>query len=212
MVTDESFLHVIPGAKFLGLDAGSFGGAFNIYKSDATVTGADFTDCSAGDSGGALFVEVTGEIAVADSNFTGNSATQEGGAIVCLTTAMKIAGSRFVGNTAKWGGGALSIKDGSNATVRGSVFLNNSAKSTGGAIYFWAGEEPLAVTDCLFKYNHARQFGGAVSAQDASIDLNGCKFIENTAEMSGGVSGGMGVGVGVEGVDRAGRSEGACGA
>jgi len=188
MVTDESVVRILPGAKFRDNYGEYFGGAFNSYKSNVYVDGAEFTRCAAGDSGGGIFVEVTDEVVIKNSTFTDNSAGQEGGAVSAMTVDIKVTSSRFVGNAAKWGGGALAIKDDSNGTVAGSVFLNNSADAVGGAIYYWKGTGPLFATDCTFRFNSARQFGGALSMQDSDMVVSKCKFIANSAEMSGGVS------------------------
>lgn len=81
-------------------------------------------------------------------------------------------------------GGAMVIRDGASPTIRSTRFEANRAPNhplvidpSGGAIGIMAGSTPL-FDDCVF-FNNWAPFGGAISCEDANVEIVDCEFIDN---------------------------------
>ena len=84
------------------------------------------------------------------------------------------------------GGSAICSGDDSTLNVQGSVFTNNDAlsSSTGGGTIYTNGT--TSVENCDFRDNSAYA-GAVVFSYAGNIDMNGCRFVSNTAKNGGGV-------------------------
>ena len=84
------------------------------------------------------------------------------------------------------GGSAICSGDGSTLNVQDSVFTDNdaSASSIGGGTIYTNGT--TSVKSCDFRDNSAYA-GTVVFSYDGNIDMDGCRFVSNTATDGGGV-------------------------
>ena len=128
---------------------------------------------------------------------------QEGGAITLFQSNAFLSGNCSLQyNSAEFGGGLFSIE--SKLYVNGNVTIaHNSAIKNGGGIYL-SNSELTCLLNCIFllNNNHAERKGGGLHAISSSIKVlsaysqsanpyyTGAKlsFIENVAEMGGGLS------------------------
>ena len=148
--------------------------------------------------GGAISME-TGNVYVDNCIFKNNVALQNtnAGAISNYGTMenrayLFVNNSLFIDNHADHDGGAITTCY-AYSEVYNSIFINNSANRDGGAIrvsVFGATD----VTDCIFMYNYAREWGGAFYSWACNSNIDRCIFMNNTAGTNGGavmVSGNM---------------------
>lgn len=121
------------------------------------------------------------------SNLTfkrGAATSTNGGAIsVVFGSTAILTQTQFISNTSSMNGGALAIAYGGTLTMTLSTFDGNSA-SSGGAV---ANYGTLAISQGMFKRNHAQSNGGAVAniyGGKASIERS--TYSDNTATVYGG--------------------------
>jgi len=98
-------------------------------------------------------------------------------------------GCLFLGNTGTHGGGAARVWSDASATFTGCEFLSNQTTESsgpGGAISFSSSFDTLILDDCLFSYNYATTYGGAVSFSDGVAHATHCVFVDNTGHNYGG--------------------------
>lgn len=137
----------------------------------------------AGDDGGAIAIEDSISTVQLDSCvLINNSCNDNGGAIRCWKGTLIINESTLKNNSSPSYGGAISMNG--TATITNSTFSNNSADNEGGAIRNFTGGV-LTCTNSTFSGNSANYRGGAISAS-ASVDLNFCTVVNNTAISRGG--------------------------
>ena len=110
--------------------------------------------------GGAIYADK--EIRITDSSFYGNSA-DAAGAVYASTITQTVSNSEFRNNRDYDDGGALYIDDSCSLEFASCKFMFNSCSGLGGAIYFNSKSSQLALTDCTFDSNSAKE-GGAVYA------------------------------------------------
>lgn len=152
--------------------------------------------------GGAIAVEYAPDGLIIDegATFTDNSAKTDGGAIAVWTSEnenisdKKITGvilgkgATFTGNTATNRGGA--VYNAAMAEITGATFTTNEA-ATGGAIYNGDPDKrgnnsgTLFIKDSTFTENEAT-YGGAIFNEATTNVSSASKFVENTANKSGG--------------------------
>lgn len=137
----------------------SFGGAIRSKKL-ITVDNCVFNNNFAINWGGAIYADK--EIRITDSSFYGNSA-DAAGAVYASTITQTVSNSEFRNNRDYDDGGALYIDDSCSLEFASCKFMFNSCSGLGGAIYFNSKSSQLALTDCTFDSNSAKE-GGAVYA------------------------------------------------
>jgi predicted outer membrane repeat protein len=92
-------------------------------------------------------------------------------------------------------GGAMAVKDFGKLKITNCTFQHNKADQMGatyyptsGAIALW-NSSPL-IQNCIFRYNYAGTFGGAIFAYENSKPvISGCLFYENSTEYYAGAIG-----------------------
>lgn len=124
---------------------GIFANASNIVIEDCIVTGN-----SAGSGGGVAFVG--GSPTLESVRIHGNSASADGGAVLLYESSASLIDVVFEDNTAGFRGGAIFAYQGSSAVTGGRI-RSNSATTFGGGLAWFAGPDPLAVTDTHFESN-----------------------------------------------------------
>ena len=126
----------------------------------------------------------------------GAEGTVAGAIFLERSTKLGIAFSKFVNNTAEFGGAIYTTGGESDIYIVGSEFSYNTATEVGGAINVCGGGTNLTINRTDFKFNNATGsvFGpggseaGAIFVQNVnSFKLNGCNFINNTADNAGAV-------------------------
>lgn len=210
----ESFL-IVNGGNFNNNQA-NWGGAI-ANETTATINNGSFTDNTAAQYGGVIYNEniltiVDGEFAsneaesggaiynrntltINDGSFNENSATTNGGAISNIYTATINNGS-FSQNTAVQRGGA--IYNTNSLTIANGEFTSNTS-ALGGAINSLGSSSTLCVIeDGTFIQNVANSenleivpiiAGGAIAAEEGSLQINSGTFIGNSAFVAGGAVG-----------------------
>ncbi|ADC46813.1 adhesin-like protein [Methanobrevibacter ruminantium M1] len=124
-----------------------------------------------------------------------------GGAVVITGSHAKIDGSNFTFNTATRLGGAIFFHDNTNGTINNSIFTNNTAGLNGGALDFYEGARDGQVLNSTFINNTAKDGkGGAINWIGTNGTVDGCDFINNTANGSDDESGAGGA-INVDGIN-----------
>ncbi len=153
--TERSLRPRITECRFEANDAGTDGGS--VYANGGLqLDGCEFMDSRAENRGGGVFVQ--------NDRFGSElSDVWAGGCSARL-------------------GGFLAAR-GSVLSMRGGDAVLNAA-SQGGAMYV-DGESRLEIEDWFFESNEASHFGGAISLEFASADLDGVGFRENRSDIGG---------------------------
>lgn len=83
-------------------------------------------------------------------------------------------------------GGAIYCSD-SSPTLLGNRFEGNDSADEGAAVYVTNGAAPIFDAN-VFTGNHAAGYGGAIrmTGQATTATIRGCRFVDNTASISGG--------------------------
>jgi predicted outer membrane repeat protein len=170
-----------------------------------TLTDCDFEEnVSRTDGAGAVLASESAVIM--DCRFVRNEVQgthARGGALAAHE--LDMAGCTFIENTAGLGGGAVVVWNASNepVSVRACAFLANEA-SRGGALYL-DGAGPASICDCHFEANRATgnvfstDGGGSIYLSfDASGQVRGSSFIDNSAAYYGGAVCSRGIGLTME--------------
>ena len=151
---------------------------FNVTIQNLTITKATTTDYGSA-------IANNGNLTVTNCTFTDNKATR-GGAIYNTGTIADLSGCTFISNVAtsdsNYGGGVI-YNTGAIGSLSGCTFTHNNAKWAGGAILSYDGII-TSLSDCTFTNNTA-VIGGAIANQ-GSITVNGCTFIDNAVGTSYG--------------------------
>ena len=162
------------------------GGAICCDSSSPTITNCTFSGNGAtGSSGccGAIGCWNSSSPTITNCTFMSNRADMDGGAIGCNANSNPtIANCTFSGNSA--GAGGAICCNSSSPSITNCVFKGNSAGSRGGAICCRDNSSPT-VTNCTFSGNSAR-WGGAVDCTSSGVNINGCAFNSNSADLCGG--------------------------
>lgn len=181
-----------------------FRGANNI-----TISNSTFCENTSPRVGGAVMVEGQHELTLNDNKFINNeSTTSNGGALYVNNTRMRSSNNVFIGNrsaavASNNGGGALCIAGSYTDNVDadyifdGDFFQGNQCNGfgTGGnggailAINLGTDHINLEIKNSEFYNNYAYYRGGAVLSQ-ATVEIENCKFQENSsAALAGGWGG-----------------------
>ncbi|MBE6506261.1 MAG: hypothetical protein E7Z73_11135, partial [Methanobrevibacter millerae] len=189
------------------------GGAVYLHASGVHIDDGNFYDNLAV-NGSAIYVGGVGtENKVHESTFEGNNATGYGGGIYWIAYEGEIINSSFTRNAAEYGGAIYLNGRSGNTNITNTTFTSNNATKNGGAIECnasnigiynltftsnYAGEYGAALcrevgaiyghgTNNTFRANHAGISGAALAWMGVeNIHIYDYKFIDNTAETSGG--------------------------
>jgi len=166
------------------------GGA--IYNNGiSTVNGGDFMDNTAA-YGGAIYNNAN--LNLTNSDLNNNTAT-DGGAIYNNAN-LNLTNSDLNNNTASEGGAIYNNSNGATVIINltNSTLTGNTATDSGGAIYNYAaysGEADINIILSIFQNNKASNNGGAfyntISSGTSKVTITNTTFIQNTANLYGGV-------------------------
>lgn len=165
----------------------SHGGGISVSHGDVSISDSTFVNNSADQFGSAVYVVHHDSLAVQNCNFTGNVSnnTGYGSALMVNGGSGSIIGCSFTGNSGNMGAalGAL----GASLSVTWSGFASNTvtgSNARGGAIS--AQDSSIDLGLCTFDGNTAGVSGGAIAVTGGGLSLTGCAFTDNHAEGSGG--------------------------
>ncbi|MCM1264581.1 MAG: hypothetical protein NC200_00125, partial [Candidatus Gastranaerophilales bacterium] len=122
--------------------------------------------------GGAIYNDNSGSIDIFNTTFNKNNA-QQGGAVYNTGTLTTDNKTKFTSNIAEKGG-ALYLGGGSATTINGTEFKSNQASYNDGSTY--EGESIDSVRPVV------NANGGAIYADNATLEINKAKFTSNTAK------------------------------
>ena len=159
-----------------------------------------FENNTADSSGGAMYVGRWGGFRVHNSTFINNHANYQpeehssfsrygGGAIYSKFVAShsEIADSTFINNTASYLGGAVNVQSDGNSQdtidIKNTTFIGNQAASNGAVLL---GTRFSNIDGCGFINNHADETGGAVGMYNFFDTLTNSYFENNSAGRDGG--------------------------
>ena len=184
----------LQSCKFMsnGFSGTSMGGAIVLQQSLLSVVNCSFQDNRAS-AGAVIFSQSQSEVIISNSFFTDNSVYLSGGVIHGEDGSMfMVELSEFTRNSAAQNGiayGGVFFLTHSNLTVTRSSFEENRA-SIGGALS--TEGSLLSVDNSAFLRNHA-YFGGTLASRfQTNVSISNSFFIDNSAEVSGGVAYGNG--------------------
>jgi predicted outer membrane repeat protein len=190
------------------------GGAVRVFShSTATFVGSRFEANSSKNRGGALSVEDGSGVQLTRTTFlrnrvnlAGHRVNAPGGAVYVSDSVLRVDDSLFEENQAAFAGGAVygighwaapEATPRANLTVTRTTFRNNSVpadpallppgQTSGGAIHV-EDQATLTLDRSYFAGNQA-EFGGAVDAYRAVVDVRGSAFSGNGAPLSGRFAG-----------------------
>lgn len=146
--------------------AGTAGGAIvAVSAADVSVTDTTFTNNSAANFGGALSAQGEGTKLVLKGTdnqkaiLKNNSAKTIGAVCVMEKAQISVTGYAFENNTATDGrAGAIAVNSGASATLENSTFYNNVASGSGGALS--ADNSTVEVLSCEFGKENAGNIAG----------------------------------------------------
>ena len=157
------------------------------------------------DRWGGGILAIGADLVVADCDLVGNVAADHGGAIYCANGSLEIVGNAHLdGNAAGATGGAISAHHACSVSMTGGYIFSSGAGESGGAVF--VGHASTAIFEsmelsknasanggalyavsnaqlngCTLNFNTAGQFGGAIHAQGASVDVTASSFYLNAA-------------------------------
>ena len=172
-------------------NAAQMGGAICIYNSSLRIeenATAMFLFNAASLGGGAICSQQSeiwsnGKTVI----FQKNCATSVGGAILTESSIAKLVNVTFEENETGYIGGAFCKGDGLYLHISSCEFFNNTAAFAGGAVGVLRTRETVFGGGNSFKYNSAREAGGAIVVMFSDVTFSGANnFINNSAPLFGG--------------------------
>ncbi|WP_296887139.1 Ig-like domain repeat protein [uncultured Methanobrevibacter sp.] len=190
------------------------GGALGLKADSLTINNTIFKSNTAVRNGGAVYAGGNGtNNSIRHATFEGNSAGDHGGAIDWLSSAGIFEFINFRANTAEYGGGIYLNGVSSNSRLNHVYFIENRATKNGGAID--CNASMMGLNNTIFISNYAGEYGAALCREANAtggfggnnsfiknhaeiagaalawlgvdgININNYRFINNTAELSGG--------------------------
>ena len=150
---------------------------------DANVYDVSVSDNSADLIGGGIFHE-NGALSIEDTFLGGNNASSGAGIYADGGTTLLESVTLF-GNAATSNGGAITSTGTNALTLTDVEVLGNTAQDAGGGIFSDSTTE-IELLHSEFSGNQAGNFGGAVHSIEATIDIEGGLYSDNSAVNSGG--------------------------
>jgi len=162
------------------------GGVHCVLGGDAIMTECDFAGnyvTNPNGNGGGLSCGTDSYCTANGCMFQDNNALSSGGGIYLDSPGNVIYDCLLLNNEANNGGG-IYIADDGTADIDSCYFSDNTVTNDGGAIYA-GGNGYLVTTQCTFEQNVALQYGGAVYYDGPSGTFVGCTFTLNSASTGG---------------------------
>ena len=190
------------------------GGALGLKAESLSINNTIFKSNTAVRNGGAVYAGGNGtNNSIRYTTFEGNGAGDHGGAIDWLSSAGIFEFINFRANTAEYGGGIYLNGVSSNSRLNHVNFIENRATKNGGAID--CNASMMGLNNTVFISNYAGEYGAALCREANAtggfggnnsfiknhaeiagaalawlgvdgININNYKFINNTADLSGG--------------------------
>jgi predicted outer membrane repeat protein len=189
------------------------GGAISVWEGALDIYTSHFAENTASISGGAIYLfHNPSPLRITDSSLEGNAACS-GGGVYLTDGAAEIHGGVFTGNHSGTGpGGAINVSGA--LLVEDSTFEGNWSDDSAGAIYLINSNEPVTLTNTIFRDNWSPSFsvagalslsgpttiisstfegnssgrGGAIRSAD-DLTITGSLFQENAVTGSSGIGG-----------------------
>ncbi len=200
---NNAFVEII-GGEMKGNTANIGGVAYN-KNGTIQINGVTFTENTAtkdsdGKNGNGGAVSLAGGTLISsdESTFIGNSAENHGGAVyVAYSTnedssknpgVLVMTGGTFENNVASVAGGAVSARTACEVTLTSTILKGNSALSAvssegGGAIF--ANDNSVTLSSVVLDGNSTSYYGGAVTALNATVNMNSNTQIKNSVGITG---------------------------
>ena len=202
----ETPMSVVTNCTFIGNVSGDHGGGLVCASAVGAITDCAFTNNTSGNRGGGLLCG--GKVGtISGCVFKGNTANGIGGGLRTNGNVERITGCKFLDNTAagygggcscgpasffgvedceftsnkvnvatdSYGGGLSTIA--SVSRISGSTFTGNLSLKDGGGLFF---QNDVVVSNCTFRENVARQYGGGVLDLDTRGTVIDSFFDGNT--------------------------------
>jgi predicted outer membrane repeat protein len=143
--------------------------------------------------GGAGMINYSGNPIIKNCTFTQNIASQCGGGMLNMHESNPtLIDCTFICNYSFVGGGLYNSS--SNLTLVRCKFISNYAEYGGAGTEInnatlWESPQKycLKLTDCIYKNNYARQYGGGLLNRERETVLTNCTFLDNSAHHGGGI-------------------------
>ena len=175
----------VVGNTFEDNDSWDDAGGLRIFISAAWIQGNEFIGNTANDDGGAVkFSHYHSDFV--DNVLIGNSTGDAGGGLELDNDTSYVAGCTFENNHAARGAALHSANNETTMTIEDSWFEGNDASGCGGAIQLEDDPYTATVSCSTFLDNQAGS-GGAICAQNATVDLTNLLLVGNTAATGGGL-------------------------
>ncbi|WP_298523660.1 C1 family peptidase [uncultured Methanobrevibacter sp.] len=179
----------IVNSRFKNLAAAISAGAISIKEGSNTyIQNCQFINTCSSKNAGAIHVDIAGvsgssagNVTIMDTLFK-DTVSEFGGAYIQLGGNLSINNSEFINNKATYAGGSIYISY-ANAEIDNCMFDSNSLEliegypTCGGALYCDMGN--LTLSNSTF-INNSASSGNAIYAYDASYNITGSIFINNT--------------------------------
>ena len=166
-----------------------FGGAITCEEASAEILNSKFYSNDAEYHGGAVFVRGSKKFTMTNCIVKDNTAKRGFGGGIYLSAGSgkgtRIEDTSFLNNTSDSDGGALYINAYGKVDVFGTLFEGNSSEKNGGAVS--VNHNGACFYDCMFKKNHAKEYGGGIFLDINTILSLGGKTItkDNTSDGRG---------------------------
>lgn len=159
-----------------------FSNCFNI-----SIDRSSFTSNRDSSFGGVIEISSSKKFAITRSNFTNNYVSSFS-AVIDVTSASSgfISCCNFHNNSAGAFGGVVKTESDSVIFVTNSSFTENQVDAFGGVVIGDSGAESVTVISCVFAFNRADSFGGALKMEDGIANVLASDFSSNRAGGFGG--------------------------
>ena len=172
-------------------NSAQYGGALYGKESSTIIRYCEFNLNVANYDGGCLYLYECDPVSLSYSLISNNTAiNKSGGGLYDYYSSGTINNCEFIGNIAGgYDGGAINIYDGpliDGMAIADCFFQNNFAKDDGGAIFTSAGSEPIS--NCYFDGNSAEDAGGAIYFYiQSESELKNSVFYRNSSPIGGAI-------------------------
>jgi predicted outer membrane repeat protein len=187
-------LEIITGCSFINNTATNQGGGIHSTGSTSTISNSTFggntQTVSASDNGGAGIYNSGGNPLIDGCLFASNLSSGDGGAIRENGSASTIRSCKFAGNTAGSGSAVWSAAAAGSPVQADCLYVGNAASGQGTVGTDTSGTWTIA--DCTFSQNQAGTDGGAIIANDSTVNLRNAVLWDDNAPADAELGSGSG--------------------
>lgn len=174
------------GLRFL--DTSNNGQDLSIINYCVFENGNGLTGNEDSNRGGALYCLNSSDVHILNSRFANNKADY-GGALAISGSDIFMQNCLLEYNFGSHDAGAMFVRDASEPILDNLTFSNNMCNYDGGAMFISSGSAPT-ISNSRFYYNKARDYydgsGGGISCWGSTLFLNDSEFKYNSAKQDGG--------------------------